>query len=305
MAGAEMLAAHLAEGVTTVCRCWAVTRADGVTLGFTDHDRALAFEGVTFRPDAGLSARALVQTTGLAVDNTEAVGALSSDAITEADLMAGRYDGAEVTAWLVNWQDVAARQILFRGTLGEVTRAAGAFRAELLGLAEALNRPTGAVYQAQCGAVLGDARCGVDLTDPAFRAELPAEAVEGRAIFRFAALDGFAERWFERGRLTVLGGAGAGLSAAIKADRLSGGLREIELWEELRAAVQPGDAVRLEAGCDKRAETCRDRFANLLNFRGFPHIPGDDWITTYPRKGERNDGGSLFDAGDRFAGEGL
>jgi uncharacterized phage protein (TIGR02218 family) len=79
----------------------------------------------------------------------------------------------------------------------------------------------------------------------------------------------------------------------VKADRVIGVGREIELWEEVRAAVRPGDAVRMEAGCDKRAETCRGKFANFLNFRGFPHVPGEDWQMAYPKRAGRNDGGSL------------
>ena len=79
---------------TTIARAWAVARADGMVLGFTDHDAPLHFEGIAFRPDSGLAAQALVQGLGLAVDNTEAQGALSDDAITPADLAAGRWDGA-------------------------------------------------------------------------------------------------------------------------------------------------------------------------------------------------------------------
>ena len=134
MAGREDLLAHLAGGVTTLCRAWAVQRKDGTLLGFTDHDRDLRFDGIVFRAGTGMTARALVQTTGLAVDNSEAVGALSSDAVTEADLMAGRYDAAEVRCWLVNWTDVAQRLLQFRGSLGEIVRSGGAFRAELRGL---------------------------------------------------------------------------------------------------------------------------------------------------------------------------
>ena len=119
------LLAHLGTGVTTTCRCWALTRRDGMVMGFTDHDRALAFEGVAFRPDTGMNALALQQTTGLSVDNTEALGALSDEAIREADIEAGRYDGAELRAWLVNWQDVTARSLIFRGTMGELRRAGG------------------------------------------------------------------------------------------------------------------------------------------------------------------------------------
>lgn len=283
---------HLATGATTVARCWRVTRGDGVVLGFTDHDRDLAFDGTIFVAGAGLSARALSQTTGLAVDNTEAVGALSDAVITEGDLLAGRFDGARVEAWLVNWADPAQRMVQFRGTIGEVTQAGGAFQAELRGLTELLNQPQGRVYQAPCSAILGDERCRVDLTLPGYAEERVVEGVEAGVVFRFADFLGFEDRWFERGRLVVLSGAAAGLVEVVKNDRLTGRGRVVELWQGLRAPIAPGDRIRLEAGCDRRAETCRLKFANFANFRGFPHVPGDDWLAAVPRAGDVNDGGS-------------
>ncbi len=286
------LAAHLRSGATTVARAWALERADGVVMGFTDHDRDLAFDGVTFRADSGLSARALAQSTGLAVDNTEAAGALSDAALREEDILAGRYDGAALRIWEVNWADVAQRRMIFRGTLGEISRADGAFRAELRGLAEALGQPQGRVYQGVCAAVLGDAACGVDLSQPGMSSERPAEAVEGSRVFRFEEFAGFEERWFEKGRLRVLSGAAQGLYGVIKNDRMNGAGRRIELWEPIPADVAPGDMLRIEAGCDKRAATCRLKFGNFVNFRGFPHIPGEDWLMAVPRSDGVNDGGS-------------
>ena len=157
MSGAAALDAHLATGTTQVARCWAVTRRDGMRYGFTDHDMKIVFENIEFKPETGLTATALSQTTGLSVDNTEAVGALSDAAITEEDITAGRFDGAEVQAWLVQWDAPENRVLQFRGSLGELTRANGAFTAELRGLAEAMNSATGRVYLRPCAAVLGDA----------------------------------------------------------------------------------------------------------------------------------------------------
>lgn len=293
MAVSEDLLAHLGTGVTTLCRCWAVTRKDGVVMGFTDHDGELSFDGITFSANTGMTARALTQTTGLSVDNTEAVGALSDAAVREEDLLAGRYDGAEIRAWLVNWAEPDQRVMQFRGSIGEVTRSGGAFQAELRGLAEALNQPQGRVYQKPCAAVLGDASCGVDLDQPGYATELAAEEVEEARVFRFTGVNGFEPRWFEAGRLRVLDGAAEDVIGIIKNDRYEDDVRVVELWESLRLPVAAGDLVRLEAGCDKRAETCRLKFNNLLNFRGFPHVPGEDWLISYPVEGGRNDGGSL------------
>ena len=292
------LQVHLEGGVTTVARAWAVVRRDGRVFGFTDHDRDLAFEGVVFRAATGLSARALAQSTGLAVDNTEGFGALTDAGVTEADLRAGRFDGAEVRIWEVNWAAPEQRALIFRGTIGEVGRdlvgATGAFRADLRGVGEALSEPQGLVYQRTCSAVLGDGRCRFDLTQPGFFEERAVERVEGARVFHWADFGDFDDRWFEKGRVEVLSGVAAGLVGVVKNDRLSaGGARRIELWQGLGAEVAPGDLLRVEAGCDKREEVCRLKFDNFENFRGFPHLPGEDWLAVFPARLQGNDGGRM------------
>ncbi len=294
MSGVDALQAHLDSGATTLARAWALARGDGLVLGFTDHDRDLEFEGVRFRARSGVTAGALAQGTGLAVDNSEAVGALSDAGLTEADIAAGRWDGAGLRVWLVNWADPAVRRLLFRGSLGEIARAGGAFRAELRGLAEALGQPQGRVFQSACSAVLGDAACGVDLAAPGYVAEAAVTGVDdGGRVLHLAGATGFDDRWFEAGRAVWLSGAAAGLAGVVRADRLEPGGRRLELWQRPGAVPSAGDLLRLQAGCDKRPETCRLKFANMLNFRGFPDIPGEDWLMAHPRQGGLNDGGSL------------
>ena len=293
MAISAAMDAHLRTGTTTLCRAWALTRKDGVTFGFTDHDLPLSFDGIEFRADSGLAARAIQQSSGLAVDNTEALGVLSDAALREEDIQAGRFDGAEVRAWLVNWSDVSQRLLQFCGTLGEITRANGAFTAELRGLTEALNQPRGRVYQSPCSAVLGDSACKFDLTQSGFVFEGAAETVSDRKVFEFTDLDQFDDRWFEGGRATVVSGSAIGLVGLIKNDRLVGAGRRIELWETLGAEISTGDTVRFEAGCDKRLATCKAKFNNVLNFQGFPHIPGEDWMMAYPSSSRPMSGGSL------------
>ncbi|SFK66530.1 DUF2163 domain-containing protein [Shimia haliotis] len=288
------LKAHLQSSATTVARAWQITRKDGVIYGFTDHDCDLTFDGVTFRASTGLTATAIEQGTGLSVDNLEAVGMLTDAAVRDEDIEAGRFDGAEIVAWLLNWSNVGDRQVVFRGSIGEIRRAGGAFTAELRGLSETLNIPRGGVYQRPCSAVLGDRACKFDLGGLGFTEERAVEEIEDGRVLRWRDLDGFEDGWFTRGRLEILSGDAVNLEAVIKADRfLKTGAREIELWETLRAKVQAGDFVRLTVGCDKRFQTCRYKFGNLVNFRGFPDIPGEDWITSYPVSTTDNSGGSL------------
>lgn len=288
----SQLLAHLESGSTTLCRCWDITRTDGTIMGFTDHDVELAFDGVSYRADTGLSAMALQQTTGMAVDNTEALGALRDGAIREEDIEAGRYDSAAVRAWLVNWADVAQRQLLFRGTIGEIRRFGEGFEAELRGLTQPLNLPYGRAYQKPCTAVLGDKACGVDLKAPQFSVSTTAVEVVDRQVFDFNGLEGFEPGWFQSGRLIVESGAAEGLVGMIKRDLSEDGLRRIELWHPLRAGLVAQDVLRLEAGCDKRVPTCRGKFNNLLNYRGFPDIPGDDWSVSDPARAGKLGGGS-------------
>lgn len=284
----EMLA-HLKSGVTTLCRAWAVSLSDGTTMGFTDHDRDLSFEGIEFRADSGLTALALQQSTGLAVDNTEAIGALSDKAISETDIEAGKYDGAIVQCWQVNWSDIAQRRLLFRGYIGEIRRNGGAFEAELLGLADLLNQPRGRVFQTPCSAVLGDDLCRKDVSTPGYQAEAVILSVDDQ-LLGLDLLTGYENGWFARGVIKVLSGDAIGQTSAIKRDELATSERRVRLWTSLRAPVAVGDRVRLTAGCDKRLATCKSKFNNIVNFQGFPDIPGTDWTMAVPVSSLANGG---------------
>ena len=54
----------------------------------------------------------------------------------------------------------------------------------------------------------------------------------------------------------------------------------------MACAIAAGDAFTLRAGCDKQFATCRAKFANAVNFRGFPHMPGDDFVLSYATQGD-------------------
>lgn len=287
----QRLREHLASGDTTVCRCWQVIRQDGATLGFTDHDRDLSFDGVTFRAGSGLSGRVVQRATGLSVDNSAALGTLSSSGIRAEDVEAGRYDGAAVTIWRVNWAEPEAREIEFRGTLGEITRSGVEFEAELRGLTETLNRAEGLVFQRQCTAQLGDLKCRVDTNRPEYLWETEVVSWGPGSEMLLPAGSPYPSRWFAGGRVELRSGEASGLAGIIKQDNLVTDGRQIVLWEAVRARIVPGDVVALTVGCDRAPETCRAKFANFVNFRGYPHVPGDDWVMSYPARAQRRDGG--------------
>ncbi len=288
------LQAKLDTGATTLCCCWIVTRNDGVSQGFTDHDEDVIIDAVTCRAGTGLTGAEATQQFGLAVTGSEISGALVDQSLSEADLAAGHYDAAAIDIYLVDWSEPELRVLLLRGALGEVRREGLAFAAEVRSLAHRLNEDSGRLYTATCSADLGDARCGVDLDNAAYRGEGTVVALRATAQFTASGLDGFAAGWFSAGRLVFTSGANNGLAVEVKQHRIESGLVVIDLWQTMPETVAPGDTFTVSAGCDKRFATCRDRFSNSVNFRGFPHIPGNDFVVRYPVPGEPgHDGRSL------------
>ncbi len=284
----EDLAARLASGVTTLAHVWRIVRRDGASFAFTDHDAPLVFDGIACEPMTGLAAGALEKSLGLGVDTASVSGALSSAAITEADLARGLWDGARVDVYRVDWSDPGLRVHLFAGRIGEVRRGQAAFEAELRGLQAPLNVPVGRVFSRFCDADVGDVRCGKDIETGAFRGDGVVTALLEGGAFSASGLEAFEADWFTRGRLSWPGGA----ISEVAAHRVEGGAAVLELLDG--AAPEVGAVFAIYAGCDKRFETCRAKFGNTLNFRGFPHMPGNDAVQAGPNVSAPMDGGSRF-----------
>jgi uncharacterized phage protein (TIGR02218 family) len=271
----DALGDALTADLTTLAVCWRVVRSDGIALGFTTHDRPLIVSGMRYDSAPGMVPSAIVGTDDLEVDGMDIGGALTADAITGADLAAGRYDDAAVTVFLVDWRAPdAGRQVLARGHIGEVQaggNADGGFVASLRGPTAALAVTAVESSSPECRAELGDRRCGV--------------AMRGRvAMVTVAAVDdvritlattGVALADHVEGRLRVLDGPEAGLDRRIVASAA-----EALIIDESLSLV-PGTRLRLWQGCDKRFATCVQRFGNAANFRGEPHVPGGDILTRF------------------------
>jgi uncharacterized phage protein (TIGR02218 family) len=284
------LQAHLASGTTTLCHCWRLTLKSGETIGFTDHDLAISFDGTVFEAAAGFTGSEIESSLGFSVDNLEAKGALTSTQLDEQRLRAGDFDNAGVELWRVNWSDPSQRVLMRKGFLGEVTTGGGGFEAEVRGLAHVLGQSKGRVYQFGCDAELGDARCGISLGAAGYSDAGTVASISGAELI----LNGisFADDWATRGTVLFTSGQGAGKSLAVKRHRVIDGQTRVSLWAEPRFVVAVGDAVTLRTGCDKQFATCRGKFANAANFRGFPHMPGTDFVLSFAQQDDpANDGG--------------
>jgi hypothetical protein len=214
---APLAAAFTPGAAGSLCTCWILRRRDGTVLGFTEHDLPVTLNGVVCAAATGMTPDAAAAELGQTPGAARIEGVLDAAAITEADIAAGLYDGASLEAWRLDWAAPASSALrVWRGTIARLTRNGSAFQAEIAGPLAALAITVGRTYQRSCDAVLGDARCGVNMS-------LPANA---------------------------------------------------------------------GATCDKDWRTCRDRFANLINFQGFPDIPGDDFLAVYATDSPGNTGGS-------------
>jgi uncharacterized phage protein (TIGR02218 family) len=259
--------------LTTLAFIWRIDRRDGITIGLTSHDRDLTIDGLIYRAAPGMIPSAIERQDGLDPDNIELSGALTSDAITEDDLAAGRWDGATLRVSAVNWAAPETDPLfLVRGELGMVETGEGGFSAELRGPAALLEAPVVEETTPECRASLGDRRCGVDIA--ARRRFARVVSVNGMGVTVDVSA---ADNAYVAGTLRWLDGANSGIDSRIVAS--SGAtltLREPPYFE-----VLPGTRVDLIEGCDRRFSTCISRFANAVNFRGEPHLPGNDVLTRY------------------------
>lgn len=287
------LLAHLANETTSVCHCWKLMRTDGVSLGFTDHDETLTVDGHVYEPSSGFNRSEARDTLGLAAASIEVEGALSSDRLSETDIAAGLYDGATVETMLVNWRSPSDFAVIRKATVGKITLSDGRFVAELQGAFHALDQPAGRHVRKLCDAELGDGRCGVSLATAAFRGSGAVIAAAGGDTIRVSGLGGYADDWFSGGVLAWTAGANSGRKARIVSHSRRGGDAVLTLWPGPGLAPEAGDAFEATAGCDKSFATCKAKFDNAVNFRGFPHLPGNDAGYAYVTEGGVFDGGPL------------
>ena len=287
------LQAHLDEGTTTLAWCWRIVRADGVTLGFTDHDRTLTFDGTDFEPESGFAASEVRSGSDLSVDAQDAQGVLSSDRITETDILDGRWDNAAVEVWRVNWAATSQRLLMRSGAIGQIRRGRLVFVAEVRSLAHVLGQTVGRTFQATCDAALGDACCGVNLDAPAFKGTGAIIDLLRDRAFTASGLGGFTSGWFTFGTVDWTSGTSSGRRTEVLAHDLVDGVAILTLLEAPVRAIAMSDTFTIRAGCDKRIATCGTKFANVASFRGFPNIPGQDAVLRYATKDGGHEGAVL------------
>lgn len=258
---------------------WRLERRDGVTLGFTSHDRDIELDGLLHRASPGMEPSSILESIGLDTDGLDVQGAIDSSALSETDLIAGRWDNAKMHIYLFDWtQPSAGKRVLATGELGEVSFSDTKFHAELRGLTSLLDAPIVPQTSPGCRAAFCDAACG--LNPQRFTHIVSAGAVIGERVNMTAPLPGGINN-FAYGSARWMSGPNCGLLC----DIIASGQDHLIFARTPAIAQQAGMRMQLMEGCDKTLATCSSRFGNAVNFRGEPHLPGNDLLTRYPGAG--------------------
>ncbi len=284
----QALESHLEGNVTNHCFAWIVRRRDGLVLGFTDHDNPLTLAGVICDPLTGFNASEVATNLGLAIAGSDVEGVLSSEKVSDTDIENGRYDGAQIEVYLVNWSQPDQHMLLRRFTAAKISRSGSRFVMELKGAAAAFDAVCGRRVMRLCNAELGDGRCGVNINDPRYFGTGTVVDM-AHTTLTVTGLEGFASGWFSNGILTWTNGEKAGLRIRILGHKAN----SLQLSEPPVLPVEAGDTFRVIAGCDKSFAICKAKFGNGVNFRGFPHLPGNDVAYAYVNGENEYDGSAL------------
>lgn len=265
------LKAHLEGEYLTVCTLWKITRMDAQVFGFTDNSRDVVYGGVTYEAASGHTPSNIKTTSNLGVDNLEVQSVLDSASITEADIQAGLWDFATVEIMLVNYLSLADGHMMLRkGWMGNVKTGRSEFVAELRGMMQPLQQTIGRLYLPACDAALGDVRCGVTLGTYTVTGSVTT-ATSSRVFTDTARTE--PDGYFDGGLITWTSGDNDTYQMEVKSSTAAG---VITLQQGMPNDTTIGDTYSLSAGCDKTLATCKAKFSNVVNFRGFPHVPGTD-----------------------------
>lgn len=299
------MSAHIAGAMLSLCTCIKITRLDGQVFGFTSLDADLLFDGVTYEAQTSVDASELSGQEGSGVDNLDIMGLLQSNRITDTDIRAGRWDGAAIDLFLVNFEDTTMGRIpLLTGYLGNFSSDGAIYRVEIRSLSQRLAQQVVDLTSPVCRVrALFDTKCmpkgynenGIlvqenTLTPASFRFTAPVDSVQSLFVVTFGGPttptggETKATGYYDYGRVRFTSGLNNGIEREVKSHALTASKAVMTLQEPFPFTVSAGDTALIEAGCDRRATTCQTKFLNTTNFQAESDLPGNDAVLTRGRK---------------------
>jgi len=274
---------HLENEVQTVALCWRILRRDGTNYYFTDHDDTIVWDGATYTPIDSGSPSNYRHNSDLSPNNVDFDWMFGSTSGRDAELRAGLFDYAQMWTFRINWDDTSTSSGIVKlayGRLGEVQIRDEQAKIELRTLTQILSNPIGSIYTPECRTSLGSTLCNVLTTSTVYtRTGAIASIINNQNFSISGDAAGQIESFYNYGKMTFSSGGNSGITMQILGYSTS---NAVALYEPLPFTLSTGDTFTAVAGCDRRFATCKDRFSNKDNFRGFPHIPGMDKALTVP-----------------------
>ncbi len=263
----------------SLANCYLLQLATGSQIACTDQDYPVTLNGVTYVANflqvSGLKFKCAIgldpdeQRITVAAKPTDLIGGVPA----LAAISKGVLDGCAISRFLVFFDGppvngkqspIIGSVLLFKGRVGKVdsvgrTRAKITVNSDLVLLD--LDMPKN-LYAPGCQHVLYDRGCTLNAAN--FATAGSVEAADNATLTWSGSNSNYAQ-----GKLVFTSGINNGLAFTVKA--AGGGALNLAYPMEDVPAV--GDTFIVYFGCDHSMGTCRNKFNNLQNFRGFPFIP--------------------------------
>ncbi len=302
----DELKADLAESPLTVTLCWAFSLPNkpdsmGMPTYFrmTALDRPVEVAGYVYRPYMGGEVSAITVAINESTGAPDIVIIMDEITIKSSDVRMGFWDDAQLDIFLVNYKNPEHGIMEFpSGWLGDIQIDGQVMKAPILTLQNKLEFQLGDIYTITCRAKLGD-KTG----DPLFGEEnLCKLDLQQEGIYKFSnniveTVDATYPRnkfsctslvkesgFFNYGMLVFTGqeeNQNKNLPMEVKVWQNVSGVRWFTMFLDFPYDIAVGDVFKVYIGCDKLWATCVTKFANWINFRGHPYIPGQNLTYGY------------------------
>jgi uncharacterized phage protein (TIGR02218 family) len=283
------LEAHLAGQAHTRCTMLRLDLRDGTSIGITDHDQDLTYTGVggslVYSAGSGILPSDVSLSVGLDADNYEVTGPIG-DVVTLPGILGKRFNRARARLFVVNWSDLTqGHAAIMWGKVSTARVEGDRFVLEVRSAVDAYNQTIGRVMTPICTADFGDAQCKMT------RTEFVTTVTAAASNFLFTVdITGMPDISFAYGDVAFNSGALAG-GDEIEIFSFDPDTGVVELLAPLADVPEAGDDLALYNGCSKlrmaddiTVPTCLG-YDNVINFRGWPEVPGSDIYLKQPVPG--------------------
>lgn len=260
---------YLKKDLTTITTCWRITLSNGELISFTEHDKDITINGIEYKSDMLISSTAMESRSGLIPNNLDIE--LSLPLIDPCKTDGSDYEEASVEVELIDFANTSNIPIqIFCGYITSTTITTSSLKATIQSYSDKLNNTIGEVYSPLCRADFCDFKC--KLSEDSFSFIYSITKIIDKITFFSEEAIAIENGLLNYGKIKIIEGVNLGMTFDIK-ENING---IIIITTPPIQDFSVGSRYKVTMGCDKKFETCINRFNNAINFRGEPNIPGYD-----------------------------